>query len=136
MTNKEFIKNVLKYSIPTIVSAIIALTVIPIVSRLFPEEEYGYITNYYSFGMLFMGLFLLGFDSAYIRFYNEKYENTNVNGMLLVSAIVGLLARPPQRAHGEVKIYTSPGFDISKKTRKLLKLNYYAFFQLRSVLSA
>ena len=91
MTNKEFIKNVLKYSIPTIVSAIIALTVIPIVSRLFPEEEYGYITNYYSFGMLFMGLFLLGFDSAYIRFYNEKYENTNVNGMLLVSAIVGLL---------------------------------------------
>ena len=91
MNKKEFAGNILKFSIPSIISALIALCVLPILTRLYPEAEYGYISNFYSFGNLLMGVFLLGLDSAYIRFFNEPMEDSNRNGMFLYATKVGII---------------------------------------------
>lgn len=91
MKRNEFAKNILKFSIPSIISAFVALCVLPIISRIYPEDEYGYISNFYSFGNLLMGVFLLGLDSAYIRFYNESMHNTNRTGMFLFVTKIGIV---------------------------------------------
>lgn len=78
---KAFVLSALKFSIPTIVSSVVAVFVLPFISRCYPEEEYGYISNFYSVGNMLMSLAFLGLDSAYIRFFYEKLENTDRNGI-------------------------------------------------------
>ena len=82
MNNKDFITNTLKYCIPSIFAALISIVAIPIISAVYPSEEYGYISNFYSVGNLMMSFLLFGLDGAYIRFYNERVAETNSKGML------------------------------------------------------
>lgn len=89
MENNTFINKLIKFSVPSIVSALVAICVLPVVSRVFPESEYGYISNFYSIGNLVLGICLLGLDSAYIRFFNEPIKNANRNGMFIFSIKIG-----------------------------------------------
>ena len=74
MKAKEFLQNVLKYCIPSVVSAVLSIAVIPVVSRVFPPEDFGKINLFYSVGYMLLYVFLLGLDSAYIRFYFEGFR--------------------------------------------------------------
>ena len=91
MIQNEFAKNILKFSIPSVVTAFVGICVLPIISRIYPEAEYGYINNFNSIGNLMMGVFLLGLDGAYIRFFNEPMTNTNRNGMFLFALKTGVV---------------------------------------------
>lgn len=77
MDASKFIKNLIKYCIPSIVSAIVGIAVIPLISRLFPTEDYGKINLFYSVGNMILYIVLLGLDSAYIRFYFEQPEGVS-----------------------------------------------------------
>ena len=77
MDGKAFIKNAAKFCVTPIVSTIIAVTIIPLVSRVYPSTEYGYISNFYSLGNLLLYMFLLGLDGAYTRFYYEPINGAN-----------------------------------------------------------
>lgn len=90
MNNRAFIKNILKYSGPTFVSAIIGVLILPIISRVYPEAEYGYISNFNSIGNLLMGAVFLGLDSAYIRFFHEKLEGSSRNGLFMFALRTGI----------------------------------------------
>lgn len=81
MTGNQFIKKMLKFSVPTIVSAVVGILCLPIISRMYPEDQYGYISQYRAIGTLLRGILLLGFDYAYIRFYKEISDNSNREGM-------------------------------------------------------
>ena len=70
----DFLKNIVKYCIPSVVSAIIGILVIPIISRIYPTSDYGKINIFYSVGNMVLYIVLLGLDSAYIRFYFEQPE--------------------------------------------------------------
>ncbi len=89
MKTREFLSNIAKFSLPTVVSAAIGILVLPLVSRVYPEEEYGYISNFYSVGNMMMGVVLLGLDQAYIRFFNEPPKTTNRSGMFRFSLFTG-----------------------------------------------
>ena len=90
MNTHDFLSKMLKFSVPTIVSSIVGVLILPLVSRVYPEVEYGYISNYYSIGNLMMGIVTLGLDQAYIRFFNEPPNGTNRNGMFWFSMSVGI----------------------------------------------
>ena len=77
MDPSKFLKNIIKYCIPSLVSAIVGIAVIPIISRVFPTEDYGKINLFYSVGNMFLYIVLLGLDSAYIRFYFEPPNGTS-----------------------------------------------------------
>lgn len=91
MNTRDFLSNMMRFSIPTIVSSLIGVFILPLVSRVYPEAEYGYISNYYSIGNLMMGIVTLGLDQAYIRFFNEPPDNTNRNGLFWFSMSVGII---------------------------------------------
>lgn len=72
MDASKFLKNIIKYCIPSIVSAVVGIAVIPLISRVFPTDDYGKINLFYSVGNMMLYIVLLGLDSAYIRFYFEQ----------------------------------------------------------------
>lgn len=76
MKVNKFLGNTVKYCIPSIVSAIIGIAVIPIISRVYPADDYGKINLFYSVGNMVLCIVLLGLDSAYIRFYYEGFRGT------------------------------------------------------------
>lgn len=99
MDGKAFVKNAAKFCVTPIVSTLIAITIIPLVSRVYPTAEYGYISNFYSLGNLLLYMFLLGLDGAYTRFYYEPMDGVSnaqrcsfsISVGVGVTAIVGLV---------------------------------------------
>lgn len=89
MTTNQFIKSMLKFSVPTVISAFVGILCLPIISRVYPEEQYGYISQYRSVGTLIRGIVLLGLDQAYIRFFHEASKESDRNGMLQFCIKVG-----------------------------------------------
>lgn len=107
MNSRDFLKNILKFSLSSIISAVVAALVLPVVSRLYPPAEYGYISNFQTIGNLLMGIVFFGLDSAYIRHFYEPPENASRNGLFVFSLCMGvcvtvvlffsILAIAPQR---------------------------------------
>lgn len=77
MKIQDFIKNTLRYSIPTIVSSVVSIAIIPIITRLYPTDEYGKVSLFYSVGAMLASVFTLGLTSACIRFFYEPLEGSN-----------------------------------------------------------
>lgn len=73
MQSKNFLSNILKYCIPSVLTAILSIAVIPIISRVFPADDYGKINMFYSVGNMLLYISMLGLDGAYIRFYFEDF---------------------------------------------------------------
>lgn len=90
MNAKTFIKNAARFCVTPIVSTLIAITIIPFVSRVYPTTEYGYISNFYSIGNLLMYMFLLGLDGAFTRFYYEPMDGTSNGQRCTFSIVVGV----------------------------------------------
>jgi len=90
MDAKSFIKNAAKFCVTPIVSTLIAITIIPFVSRVYPRTEYGYISNFYSIGNLLMYMFLLGLDGAFTRFYYEPMDGVSNGRRCTFSITVGV----------------------------------------------
>lgn len=68
------LKESAKYSVPTALSAVLSLVLIPVISHVYPASEYGVINLFYSLGNLLMLFALFGLDNAFIRFYQEPVE--------------------------------------------------------------
>lgn len=90
MDAKTFIKNAAKFCVTPIVSTVIAITIIPFVSRVYPTTEYGYISNFYSIGNLLMYMFLLGLDGAFTRFYYEPMDGVSNGQRCTFTILVGV----------------------------------------------
>ena len=84
-----FIKNVGKYSVPTVCSALVALIALPMVSRIYPADDFARLSTFYDLGIVLMSLALLGMDSAYIRFRNDERSQMSIYQMFYLSLIVG-----------------------------------------------
>ena len=91
MNAKEFLKNISRYCIPSVVSAVLGIIAIPIVSRLFPTDDYGKINLFYTIGNMLLYVVLLGLDSAYIRFYFETPKGITKKDLFSLSFWFGVL---------------------------------------------
>lgn len=68
---KGFIKSVLGFSIPTIVSAFVAIVAVPLTSRYIPADEYAKANIFYEYGNLLALMAPMGIADAFIRFFHE-----------------------------------------------------------------
>ena len=91
MKASEFIKNTLKYCIPSVVSAIVAISVIPIISRVYPTAEYGVINLFYSVGNMLLYIVLMGLDAALIRFYYEQPKDISRKELFQLALWTGII---------------------------------------------
>ncbi|GEM_PF-2163452 len=72
MKPSGFIHNILKFSIPTVISAIVALIALPLISHVVPADNYAVINLFYDYGTLLALFTPLGLGETFIRFYNES----------------------------------------------------------------
>lgn len=68
---RKMIRDMGSFAITPIVTALMTLFMLPLISRLYPTEEYGKINLFYSTALLLMYLFSLGLDAVCIRFFFE-----------------------------------------------------------------
>lgn len=90
MKPKDFIRNTLKYALPTGVSAVVSIAVIPLITRIYPTEEYGIISLYYSIGTLLSSVLTLGLSSACVRFFFEPHRGTTNKQAFNLAFFTGL----------------------------------------------
>ena len=90
METEKFIKNSIKFCVPSVVSAIVAIAVIPLVSNVYPTDEYGKINLFYSVGNMLLYVCLLGLDSAYIRFYFERPDDVKKEQLFSLAMWTGV----------------------------------------------
>lgn len=86
---KEFICSVLKYNITYILVAIINIAIIPILTRVFSVEEYGFISLFASASAFLSSFFSFGIVNGYVRFFNEP-----PNGMTLSKLKINCFLMP------------------------------------------
>lgn len=88
---REMVKGLLGFSAVPIATALITIFVIPVVSNVFPAEEYGKINLFYSVGVLLTTLFMLGLDNSFIRYYFEPPKGLSRRSMQTAALAVGLV---------------------------------------------
>lgn len=88
---RSMLKSFAGFSVVPIVSGLITVFVIPAVSHVFPEAEYGKINLFYSMGTLLMSVTMLGLDSSQIRYYFEPPKGLSKNSIRAIAVITGLL---------------------------------------------
>ena len=89
---RGMLKGLLGFSIVPIATALVTIFVIPVVSNIFPAEEYGKINLFYSVGALLTTLFMLGLDSSFIRYYFEPPRGMSRQSIQTMALTVGLVA--------------------------------------------
>lgn len=88
---RHFVKNLLGFSIVPVFTALITVFVIPLISNIFPTEEYGKINIFYTVGALIMTSSMLGLDSSFIRYFYEPPKGLTNKGIAAIALIVGSL---------------------------------------------
>lgn len=123
-----FIHNILNFSIPTIVSAMVALLALPLISYVLPVDSYAVINLFYDYGTLLALLTPLGLGETFIRFYSESnfMERRRIGSYYLtISALnlilIGIIVIPCYGAE------VSNGLFGNKSGYFLIALLLYAF---------
>lgn len=86
----SILKNSARFSIPTAVSAFLSLALVPIISRVYPANDYGVINLFYTLGNFFMTFGLLGLDNALIRYYQEPLSGLDHKRAFSLSLFLGI----------------------------------------------
>ena len=89
---RGMLKGLLGFSIVPIATALVTIFVIPVVSNVFPAEEYGKINLFYSVGALLTTLFMLGLDNSFIRYYFEPPRGLSRRNIQTMALITGFVA--------------------------------------------
>lgn len=86
---RTLVKNFAGFSVAPVVAAIVSFVVVPIVTNVFPEDEYGKINLFCSTGTLVMGFCLLGLDNSLARYYLEPPAGVRKEGIQWLALVCG-----------------------------------------------
>lgn len=87
----DFILNLLKFAMPTIVTLIIGVVAIPILSRIYPIEEYAKINMFCTIANVIYIVAFLGLDLAYIRYYYVLPDAISHGQLLSLTMTVAIM---------------------------------------------
>lgn len=73
----NIINTIIRFYIPSIISFVTGLASAIILTRVFPTKIYGILTIFNNSSSLILSISYLGFDSAYIRFFNDVPNGLN-----------------------------------------------------------
>lgn len=90
-TSKTFINRVIGFSLASWVNCIISLVATPITTALFPPEELGKIALFISYANVLIPFVYMGFDQAYVRFYNDPCGKNDKFGIFKICSFITLL---------------------------------------------
>ena len=94
MVNKNesqtFINRVIGFSLASWVNCIISLIATPITTAFFPPEELGKIALFISYANVLIPFVYMGYDQAYVRFYNDPCGKNDKYGIFKICSFITL----------------------------------------------
>lgn len=94
-TSNTFISRVIGFSLASWVNCLISLIATPITTSLFPPEEMGKISLFISYANVLIPFLYMGFDQAYVRFYNEPCGQNDKQSLFKLCSYITLLFAVP-----------------------------------------
>ncbi len=89
-TSKTFINRIVGFSLASWVNCIITLIATPITTDLFAPEELGKISLFVSYANILIPFVYMGYDQAYLRFYNEPPGKNTKESLFKLCSIIML----------------------------------------------
>ena len=89
--NDNFLLNIVNFSWPTLITLLIGVIAIPLLSYIYPADEYAKINMFYTVGNMFYIIAFLGLDNAYLRFYYEMQHAKLFYLALMVGLFVNII---------------------------------------------
>ncbi len=91
----KFVNRIFGFSMASWVNCIISLIATPITTAVFAPEELGKVNMLLSYANIIIPFIYMGFDQAYVRFYNEPLgKNTSGSMFKLCLSFSAILAVP------------------------------------------
>lgn len=87
----NFVNSIIKYSIPSLFSFILGIVAVFVLTNIFTSEDYATISIFNNNSALIVSIVYLGFDSLYIRFFNESSDESNRNELGISCCLVSCL---------------------------------------------
>lgn len=87
----SFVKNIAKFSLPTVASALVALLCIPLVSRVVDTDAFAVINLFFDYGALAALLCQMGMGDAFLRFYSEC-DGKEKRSLFTISLLVAIIS--------------------------------------------
>lgn len=81
---KNFLTNIVGFSMASWISAALNFFVLPISTRTFATDELAKVNLFYSVVIVLMNLVCFGLDQGYVRFYSEQETEDKRKGLLTV----------------------------------------------------
>lgn len=89
-SSSTFINRVIGFSLASWVNCIISLIATPITTAFFPPEELGKIALFISYANVLIPFVYMGFDQAYVRFYNDPCGQNDKYGIFKICSFITL----------------------------------------------
>ncbi len=94
-TGTKFVSRIFGFSMASWVNCIISLIATPITTAVFAPEELGKVNMLISYANIIIPFIYMGFDQAYVRFYNEPLgKNTSGSMFKLCLSFSSILVVP------------------------------------------
>lgn len=94
-TGTKFVSRIFGFSMASWVNCIISLIATPITTAVFAPEELGKVNMLISYANIIIPFIYMGFDQAYVRFYNEPLgKNTSGSMFKLCLSFSAILVIP------------------------------------------
>lgn len=90
-SSETFINRVIGFSLASWVNCIISLIATPITTAFFPPEELGKIALFISYANILIPFVYMGFDQAYVRFYNDHCGKNDKYGIFKICSFITIL---------------------------------------------
>lgn len=94
-TGVKFVSRIFGFSMASWVNCLISLIATPITTALFVPEELGKVNMLLSYANIVVPFVYMGFDQAYVRFYNEPVGKNSCSSMFKLCLVAsGILMLP------------------------------------------
>ena len=90
VSKKNFLKNMISFSMMTWISFVIGFVASPIATRVFLPSELAKVSLFSTYGGLFTAFAYVGLDQAYVRFFREPPKPMTAKGVFTLCTLVSL----------------------------------------------
>ena len=109
---KSLAKDTAIYGVSSIVGRFLNWCLVPLYTRLFPEDMYGVVTYVYSIVALALIILTYGMETGFFRFANhERYSNPD-EGVLYLAHFAGIYVDAVFRSRVVVSGACKPGHGV------------------------
>ena len=91
LTKNKSLISIIGFTLGPILASCIGFITTPIITYFISPSEFGMVNTYQMFQTILCALIYLGFDQAYVRFYNEEDKNKLIINSIIIPIVLSII---------------------------------------------